>query len=296
MQFSYHLQLKTQVNACKPRSYYIPFPNETFSFEKGASAFVTELKDWSFGFFEELPEDVLAAALPARVRVPHCWQRDGFDKDMYSNIAYPFAFDPPYIDKPIPCGIYETKVCIADTQDEYYLNFEGADSCLYLFVNGAFAGYSTVSHSSAEFDVTALLKAGENTVRVVVMKWCTGSYLEDQDKLRMSGLFRDVYLLRREKGHLHDYKITSDVCGDTGVIRFSCDKPCRLTLLDGEKEIACREGKNAEFLIPGARLWTAETPEVYTLHIACGREHFREYVGIRTIVADARCSGSIPPP
>lgn len=286
MQFSYHLQLKTQVNACKPRSYYIPFPNETFSFEKGASAFVTELKDWSFGFFEELPEDVLAAALPARVRVPHCWQRDGFDKDMYSNIAYPFPFDPPYIDKPIPCGIYETKVCIADTQDEYYLNFEGADSCLYLFVNGAFAGYSTVSHSSAEFDVTALLKAGENTVRVVVMKWCTGSYLEDQDKLRMSGLFRDVYLLRREKGHLHDYKITSDVRGDTGVIRFSCDKPCRLTLLDGEKEIACREGKDAEFLIPGARLWTAETPEVYTLHIACGREHFREYVGIRTITAD----------
>ena len=286
MQFSYHLQLKTQVNACKPRSYYIPFPNETFSFEKGASAFVTELKDWSFGFFEELPENVLEAALPARVRVPHCWQRDGFDKDMYSNIAYPFPFDPPYIDKPVPCGIYETKVCIADTQDEYYLNFEGADSCLYLFVNGAFAGYSTVSHSSAEFDVTSLLKAGENTVRVVVMKWCTGSYLEDQDKLRMNGLFRDVYLLRREKGHLHDYKITSDVRGDTGVIRFSCDKPCRLTLLDGEKEIACREGKDAEFLIPGARLWTAETPEVYTLHIACGREHFREYVGIRTIAAD----------
>lgn len=286
MQFSYHLQLKTQMNACKPRSYYIPFPNETFSFEKGASAFVTELKDWSFGFFEELPENVLAAALPARVRVPHCWQRDGFDKDMYSNIAYPFPFDPPYIDKQIPCGIYETKVRIADTQDEYYLNFEGADSCLYLFVNGAFAGYSTVSHSSAEFDVTSLLKAGENTVRVVVMKWCTGSYLEDQDKLRMNGLFRDVYLLRREKGHLHDYKITSDVRGDTGVIRFSCDKPCRLTLLDGEKEIACREGKDAEFLIPGARLWTAETPEVYTLHIACGREHFREYVGIRTIAAD----------
>lgn len=286
MQFSYHLQLKTQVNACKPRSYYIPFPNETFSFEKGASAFVTELKDWSFGFFEELPENVLEAALPARVRVPHCWQRDGFDKDMYSNIAYPFPFDPPYIDKPIPCGIYETKVRIADTQDEYYLNFEGADSCLYLFVNGAFAGYSTVSHSSAEFDVTFLLKAGENTVRVVVMKWCTGSYLEDQDKLRMNGLFRDVYLLRRERGHLHDYKITSDVRGDTGVIRFSCDKPCRLTLLDGEKEIACREGKDAEFLIPGARLWTAETPEVYTLHIACGREHFREYVGIRTIAAD----------
>ncbi len=286
MQFSYHLQLKTQVNACKPRSYYIPFPNETFSFEKGASAFVTELKDWSFGFFEELPENVLEAALPARVRVPHCWQRDGFDKDMYSNIAYPFPFDPPYIDKPIPCGIYETKVRIADTQDEYYLNFEGADSCLYLFVNGAFAGYSTVSHSSAEFDVTSLLKAGENTVRVVVMKWCTGSYLEDQDKLRMNGLFRDVYLLRRERGHLHDYKIISDVRGDTGVIRFSCDKPCRLTLLDGEKEIACREGKDAEFLIPGARLWTAETPEVYTLHIACGREHFREYVGIRTIAAD----------
>ena len=286
MQLTYHLQLITQVNACKPRSYYIPFPDEKFSFEKGASAFVTELKDWDFGFFEELPEDVLTAALPARVHVPHCWQRDGFDRDMYSNIAYPFPYDPPHIDKPIPCGIYETKVQIFETQDEYYLNFEGADSCLYLFVNGAFAGYSTVSHSSAEFDVTSLLKAGENTVRVVVMKWCTGSYLEGQDKLRMSGLFRDVYLLRREKGHLHDYKIESDVRGSAGVIRFSCDKPCRITLLDGEREIACKEGKGAEFLIPDARLWTAETPEVYTLRIVCGREHFREYVGIRTVTAD----------
>ena len=286
MQLIYHLQLTAQVNACKPRSYYIPFPSEKFSFEKGDSAFVTKLTEWDFGFFETLPEDVLSVALSARVRVPHCWQRDGFDKDMYSNIAYPFPYDPPHIDKPIPCGIYETKVYIADTGEEYYLNFEGADSCLYLFVNGAFAGYSTVSHSSSEFDVTALLQAGENTVRVVVMKWCTGSYLEDQDKLRMSGLFRDVYLLRREKGHLCDYKITSDVRGSIGVIRFSCDRSCRVTLLDGESRIACKEGKEAEFFIPDARLWTAETPEVYTLHIVCGREHIREYVGIRTVAAD----------
>ena len=286
MQLTYHLQLIPQVNACKPRSYYIPFPSDKFSFEKGDSAFVTKLTDWDFGFFEALPEDVLSAALPARVRVPHCWQRDGFDKDMYSNIAYPFPYDPPHIDKPIPCGIYETKVHIAKAGEEYYLNFEGADSCLYLFVNGAFAGYSTVSHSGAEFDVTALLQAGENTVRVVVMKWCTGSYLEGQDKLRMNGLFRDVYLLRREKGHFHDYTITSDVRGKTGVIRFSCDRSCRVTLLDGEKELACKEGKEAEFLIPDARLWTAETPEVYTLHIVCGREHIREYVGIRTVAAD----------
>ena len=90
MEFNYHRQLVAQKGACAPRSYYIPFPEPEFSFDKRRSAFVTELKNWQFGYFPSLPEDALGAALPHAVKVPHCWQRDGFGKDMYSNIAYPF--------------------------------------------------------------------------------------------------------------------------------------------------------------------------------------------------------------
>ena len=84
MEFNYHRQLVAQKGACAPRSYYIPFPEPEFSFDKGRSAFVTELKNWQFGYFPSLPEDALGAALPHAVKVPHCWQRDGFGKDMYS--------------------------------------------------------------------------------------------------------------------------------------------------------------------------------------------------------------------
>ena len=79
------------------------------------------------------------------------------------------------------------------------------DSCFYVWLNGSFVGYSQVSHATAEFDVTALLREGGNRLAVLVLKWCDGSYLEDQDKFRMSGIFRDVYLLKRPENHVRDY-------------------------------------------------------------------------------------------
>ena len=95
------------------------------------------------------------------------------------------------------------------------MNFEGVDSCFYVWINGVYVGYSQVAHATSEFDVTDHLKEGTNTLAVLVLKWCDGTYLEDQDKFRMTGIFRDVYLLKRPESVLYDYFTTTSI-GENG--------------------------------------------------------------------------------
>lgn len=139
----------------------------------------------------------------------------GYDNHQYINVSYPIPFDFPYVPDQNPCGLYYRKFNLMDFQGkQVYINFEGVDSCFYLFVNGNYAGYSQVSHSTSEFDITKYLHNGENSLTVLVLKWCDGTYFEDQDKLRMSGIFRDVYLLVRPENHLRDFKVITDCSND----------------------------------------------------------------------------------
>ena len=121
-----------------------------------------------------------------------------------------------------PCGAYVHTFVYAENENapKAYLNFEGVDSCFYVWVNGSYVGYSQVSHSTSEFDVSSFLREGENTLAVLVLKWCDGSYLEDQDKFRMSGIFRDVYLLKRPAQGIFDYFLTTDIAPDGKVRRL----------------------------------------------------------------------------
>ena len=148
------------------------------------------------------------------IPVPSVWQMHGYDYHQYTNVRYPFAFDPPYVPKDNPCGAYVTDFIYDQTEDAplAHLNFEGVDSCFYVWLNGRYVGYSQVSHSTSEFDITEFIRNGSNRLCVLVLKWCDGSYLEDQDKFRMSGIFRDVYILKRSEGAVFDY-----------FIRTSCD-------------------------------------------------------------------------
>ncbi|RSX50825.1 beta-galactosidase Bbg1 [Bifidobacterium goeldii] len=141
------------------------------------------------------------------IPVPSVWQNHGFDSHQYTNVNYPFPLDPPFVPQENPCGVYVHDFVHTVNEDapRTYLNFEGVDSCFYVWLNGVFVGYSQVSHSTSEFDVTDLLDDGVNTLAVLVLKWCDGSYLEDQDKFRMSGIFRDVYLLDRPEHAIRDY-------------------------------------------------------------------------------------------
>ncbi|MBW3079499.1 glycoside hydrolase family 2 TIM barrel-domain containing protein [Bifidobacterium simiiventris] len=141
------------------------------------------------------------------IPVPSVWQNHGFDGHQYTNVNYPFPLDPPFVPHDNPCGVYIHEFDHTPNPDapRTFLNFEGVDSCFYVWLNGTFIGYSQVSHSTSEFDVTDALVDGMNMLAVLVLKWCDGSYQEDQDKFRMSGIFRDVYLLDRPEDAIRDY-------------------------------------------------------------------------------------------
>ncbi|KAB8294355.1 glycoside hydrolase family 2 TIM barrel-domain containing protein [Bifidobacterium avesanii] len=162
---------------------------------------------WDNGFVPD------AAGGYTTIPVPSVWQNHGFDRHQYTNIHYPFPVDPPFVPEDDPCGVYLTSFAYETdpAAPRAFLNFEGVDSCFYVWLNGEFVGYSQVSHSTSEFEVTQLLEDGENTLAVLVLKWCDGSYMEDQDKFRTSGIFRDVYLLKRPERAVRDYFVRTPV-------------------------------------------------------------------------------------
>lgn len=279
----YHEKIVNQVNALKTRSYYIPFTDENFSPDKEKSKEVVVLKKWKFAFFPEFTEEVFGENPTETFSVPFNWQLKGFDYNQYTNFFYPIPFDPPKVDKENPCGLYVTDYVVAEEGRKHYIVFDGVDSCLYLLVNGKFVGYSTVSHSQAEFDITPFVAAGKNEIRAVVLKWCCGTYFEDQDKLRMSGIFRDVYVISRPKDHIADYKITTDTDLKMGTISVVCDRPATVKLYDGERLIDEKKGEKTEFLIENVKLWTAETPFLYRLVLQYNGEYIEEKIGVRKI-------------
>lgn len=272
MKFDLHESLVVSVGNEPPRAYY--------EIENGEKIL---LNKWKFAYFEDGKKADLSAAPTAELDVPSCWQMYGYGEKQYTNTRYPFPYRPPYILKKNPCGIYSREYEVRGKSGRYYIVFEGVDSCYYLFVNGEFAGYSTISHSPCEFDITEKLREGANALQVVVFKWCAASYLEDQDKLRFSGIFRDVYILRRPEGHVKDFSVTSDYKGKTGYIAVEADRACRFSLSYRGRELGSAEGKKARFAIENVKLWNAEAPELYDLCIECAGEIIREKAGVRKI-------------
>ena len=178
---------------CPPRSYYIPALSEKTAekaVETGISENVLPLNGvWNFAYFSSFDEatefgknkitDIPDAAMKT-IPVPSCWQNHGFDTHMYTNIRYPFPYDPPYIPDENPCGFYR-RTFDMDAHSlltDSFLNFEGVDSCFYVWVNKRFVGYSSVSHSTSEFDITPFTRKGTNTLEVLVFKWSSLSYFD----------------------------------------------------------------------------------------------------------------------
>ena len=173
------------------------------------------------------------------IPVPSVWQNHGYDHHQYTNIRYPFPADPPYVPKENPCGayLYDFTYQKDAAAPRAFLNFEGVASCFYVWLNGQFVGYSQVAHSTSEFDVTKFLQDGTNHLAVLVLKWCDGSYMEDQDMFRMNGIFRDVYLLHRPEQCIEDYFITTDIHGSTAEVAvrlryYDSAVATRITLYD----------------------------------------------------------------
>lgn len=271
------------VGVLDTRSYYIPFGNGENAFlpRRESSKYVDLNGVWRIREFAgpiEAEDDFFMTAPSAEITVPSCVQYYGYDGFQYTNVRYPFPFNPPLVPSLNPCYHYERTFSLDKVSGErYYLNFEGVDSCFYLYVNNEFVGFSQVSHRVSEFDVTDKLKNGENKLSVLVLKWCAGSYLEDQDKLRFTGIYRDVYLLRRPEGHIVDYKIETNMAGEVRFIHLGGGD---VTVeFCGEKK-AVRSGETVIFNVASPRLWSAEEPYLYDMLICSEGETIGEKVGI----------------
>lgn len=290
-------------NTLPARSYYIPASerrNDLVENREHSDRFQLLNGKWDFKYFESI-YDVTDTFYESgydtsgfdKTSVPGVWQMAGYDSHQYTNIRYPFPFDPPYVPQDIPCGAYVHTFSYQKDEKapKAFLNFEGVDSCFYVWLNGVYVGYSQVPHATSEFDVTSLLQEGANTLGVLVLKWCDGSYLEDQDKFRMSGIFRDVYLLKRPEKAVRDYRITTKVEKDRATVKmefcFSQPVETEVTIEDkygavvAEGEIS-KDG-TLELTVLNPVLWNTENPYLYTVILATKDEVIVDHIGFRKI-------------
>lgn len=287
------LHINTQDKHC----YFIPFAEwqDPFADRERSERFELLNGEWGFRYYPsiiDMEDDFTSIPAEKTIPVPSNWQLHGYDAPQYTNVCYPIPYDPPYVPDDIPVGVYARSYDHTPDGMDRILVFEGVDSCVYLYVNGVFVGYSQVSHCTSEFDVTPYLRAGANTITAAVLKWCDGTYLEDQDKFRLSGIFRDVYMLSRPKKRLENYIVKADVSDDMTCAELSFTaNGCAVSaeLADGSGNVLLRFSAESHetvcFRLADVQLWSAENPALYSLTIRAGGEVIGERVGFRRVSA-----------
>jgi beta-galactosidase len=279
--------------------------------------------NWFFSYFtspKQVPESWLQKELDATtIEVPSNWQLKGYDAPVYTNIRYPFSYNPPYVPDENPTGCYSRYFSVTKewlTKGDTRIIFDGVSSAFHLWCNGQWVGYSQDSRIPAEFDLTPFLKVGKNRIAVLVLKWCDGSYLEDQDMWRLSGIFRNVSLLNKPKSHLSDIHIDTllDDCYQNATLSLQADiqHDGNMDLLDVGIELWQQDKLVVEHMqsiglpfvdekggytdrlccqipVTKPQLWSAETPNLYRIivslyHKKTGLIESEAYnVGFRTI-------------
>ena len=266
----YENPLKTSENREKQRAYYIP---------KGSAKYVSLNGKWKFAFFEN-SDLAIEPTEWDEIDVPSCWQLRGYENPNYTNINFPHPCDMPYVPNINPMGVYEREFEVSDINKENYIVFEGVATCAVLYVNGRYVGFTQGSHLQAEFKISKYVHEGVNTVRVYVYKWCCSVYVEDQDMFRYNGIFRDIYMLTREKNHIKDIDIRTV---ENKRIVVSADKKANVKLYDNGILIGEKNGTKCEFTVKKPHLWNAEDPYLYTVVLTRGEEIIEQRVGIRSI-------------
>lgn len=257
---------------------------------------------WKFKLFNA-PEQVEGEFIVADfndaqwddIIVPSNWQLQGYDKPIYANVKYPFEVNPPFVPQDNPTGCYRTQINLteAELNNTQRIIFDGVNSAFHLWCNGIWIGYSQDSRLPAEFDLSEHLQVGENSISVMVFRWCDGSYLEDQDMWWLSGIFRDVTLLSKPKQCIEDVFITPDLdaCYRDGSLSIvthitgadSCQ--VQVTLFDGEVAVSeplidkpnnrriDERGSYDDVVFQTLQVrepkkWSAETPNLYRLVVS----------------------------
>lgn len=261
----------TSENRVSPRSYYIP---------GGVSEYRLLNGKWRFAYFKRDIDVPKKIERWDTISVPSCWQLLGYENPNYTNINYPFPCDLPYVPDENPCGVYEREFEIQNKWGKVYFIFEGVSSCAFLTINGQYVGYTQGSRLQAEFDITDFVQEGINVVSVKVLKWCCGSYLEDQDAFRYNGIFRDCYILQRPHNHLKDIEI---IPNDTA-INVKLDGAADIKIYENDKVLieTCIENEYS-YKVPNPILWNAEKPFLYTVMLERAGEQICFKTGLRKI-------------
>ena len=262
---------KTSENRCKLRSYYIP---------GGISEYQLLDGEWKFAYFQR---DI---DVPGKIEkwdtipVPSCWQLYGYENPNYIDKNYPYPCDPPYVPDDNPCGVYEREFEIPKKWGKLYFVLEGVSSCAYVSINNQYVGFTQGSHLQAEFDITEYVREGINTVTVKVLKWCCGSYLEDQDFFRFNGIFRDCYILQRPENHIDDIEIIPN----EKAINVKLAGNAEVSIYEGEKLLVQTEMADTYSYAPeNPILWNAEKPFLYKIVIERVGEVITLKAGLRKI-------------
>ena len=261
----------TSENRRPSRSYYIP---------GGISEYHLLNGEWNFAYFErdiDVPEKIEKWD---KIPVPSCWQLHGYENPNYTNINYPYPCDPPYVPDDNPCGVYEREFVIDKKWGRLYFVFEGVASCAYLAINDEYVGFTQGSHLQAEFDITDYVCEGTNKVTVKVLKWCCGSYLEDQDCFRFNGIFRDCYVLQRPENHIDDIEMIPN----DKEISIKLDGQAQVSVYKGEELLVSTQMEDTfTYAVENPVLWNAEKPFLYKVVFERAGEVITLKAGLRKV-------------
>ncbi len=268
---NYENIFKTSENRLPQRAYYIPGGKSEYTLLNG---------EWNFAYFSrdiDIPESIENWD---KIIVPSCWQILGYENPNYTNINYPYPYDPPFVPDENPCGVYKKEFNIEKLWGKVYYVLEGVATCAFVYINGEYVGFTQGSHLQAEFDITPFVKEGKNILSVKVLKWCVGSYLEDQDFFRFNGIFRDTYLLQRPENHVFDAYVEAK----DGKVYVTADAEAKVFLFDMEgKEIGSACGSKTAIEVENPVFWNAEKPYLYTVKLEKDGEEIEIETGFRTI-------------
>ncbi|CDB93756.1 beta-galactosidase subunit alpha [Megamonas funiformis] len=281
------------INRMPARAHFLTFPSKEKALlnnNRYTHAFKNLNGVWKFMFLdapEYSPEGFFNSDFDVTkmddITVPGNWQLQGYGKMHYSDLWYNFPINPPYVPTENPTGIYKRTFFVEESyrDKKIIIRFCGVDSAYHLWINGKEVGYSKVARNESEFDITDLIRVGEeNDVTVRVYQWSDGTYLEDQDMWWESGIFRDVELIGVPKDGINDYKVIADLDDEykNGIFKVEAflrtTKEVNVTfeLVDaGEntvftKTVVAKEGKACiDEVIANVNHWTAETPYLYKL-------------------------------
>ena len=268
---AYENILFTSENRKLPRSYYIP---------GGCSQYLLLNGEWKFAYFNRDIDVPKKIEQWDKIMVPSCWQLYGYDNPNYTNINYPYPCDPPYVPTDNPCGVYEKEFELEKKWGKLYYLFEGVSSCAYLYINDTYVGFTQGSHLQSEFDITDYVEEGTNKVTIKVLKWCCGSYLEDQDFIRFNGIFRDTYILQRPFGHIEDVQIIPN----EKTIHIVSDGVCEVSIaFEGEMLLQTQMENEFVYGVENPVLWNAEKPALYDVVLKRNGEALKFRIGMRNI-------------